>query len=511
MRVGLLFPDADLSPIVRPSAEPLSTIERDLARDLGLPVIWDAMAGGMPHLWEVARSATLVLLADRRAIRYRQGVLADVRAHPEAARRLYEISCDAMQGNKRINDMLRRTPASTLRRSIDALEILLGHLRRLRAFAEDYRTKLTSEGMGLLVTTVLDELDDHFFDEAAEHLAQLRFKNGLWISAQLGAGNRGSGYVLRTPPELRSGRKPRFRVGASRQALSFQVHPRDETGKEALARFTDRGLNLVANALAQATDHILAFLAQLRTEIAFYLGCLNLEQRLASAEAQTCTPEPFDPGIGEVLSARGIYDAALVLRDQTTAVGNDVDSDGRKLVMITGANSGGKSTMLRAIGLAQLMMQCGMQVCASRYRASLCDALFTHFSRDEDRAMSRGRFDEELSRMKGIAERLTPHSTVLFNESFAGTTEWEGSAIAREIVRALVDAGVRTFFVTHLHELAERLFMQTPAPTLFLRAERLESGERTFKVLEGAPLSTSYGADIYERIGGFWPDTGTGA
>jgi hypothetical protein len=47
--------------------------------------------------------------------------------------------------------------------------------------------------------------------------------------------------------------------------------------------------------------------------------------------------------------------------------------------------------------------------------------------------------------------------------------------------------------------------METAGPALFLRAERRGDGERTFKVLEGAPLSTSFAPDLYERIGGFRP------
>ncbi len=513
MKVHLMFPDTDFSASrVRPSTEPLPESARDLARDLDLSTIWAAMADGNPHLWEVARSATLSLATEPQTVRFRQEVLSDFRTHPEAARQLYELACDAIKGQKRVHDTLRRTPASTLRRSIEALELLLDHLRRLRAFADAYEGRIASEGVMGLIATLLEELDDQWFTEVTAHLARLRFKDGVWMSAQLGAGNRGTAYVLRMPRDVQTSDRNGARKGWKRQvgahaprAFSFEVHPRDEAGREALARFEDRGLNLVANALAQSTDHILDFFAQLRTEVAFYLGCLNLERRLGSIGAPLCTPEPIGVGTVAMLSAEGVYDPALVLRTGALAVGNDVDADGRKLVMITGANSGGKSTFLRAIGLAQLMMQCGMQASATRYRASLCDALFTHFTRGEVPSMARGRFDEELSRMRAIAERLTPRSMVLFNESFAGTAVREGSEVAREIVQALLEAGVRVLFVTHLYDLAESLFMETAGPALFLRAERRDDGERTFKVLEGAPLSTSFAPDLYERIGGFRP------
>ena len=115
-------------------------------------------------------------------------------------------------------------------------------------------------------------------------------------------------------------------------------------------------------------------------------------------------------------------------------IGNDVTGDQKALVMITGANRGGKSTFLRSIGLAQLMMQCGMFVPAESFRANVCHGVFTHFKREEDSSMGSGKLDEELRRMSGIVDQISPYSMALFNESFASTNEREGSEIARQIV-----------------------------------------------------------------------------
>ena len=64
-------------------------------------------------------------------------------------------------------------------------------------------------------------------------------------------------------------------------------------------------------------------------------------------------------------------------------VGNDVHGGGKSLVVITGANQGGKSTFLRSVGLAQLMMQCGMFV-AAEVTGPVCTGVFTHYKREED-------------------------------------------------------------------------------------------------------------------------------
>ena len=114
--------------------------------------------------------------------------------------------------------------------------------------------------------------------------------------------------------------------------------------------------------------------------------------------------------------------------------------------------------------------------------------------------MRSGKLDEELSRMSTIVDSLREGAMVLLNESFASTNEREGSEIARQIVRALLERGVKVLFVTHLYDLAEGFYRVPPGPAIFLRAERLSDGRRTFKVLEGEPLTTSFGADVYARV-----------
>jgi DNA mismatch repair ATPase MutS len=193
------------------------------------------------------------------------------------------------------------------------------------------------------------------------------------------------------------------------------------------------------------------------------------------------------------------------------AVGNDVSGDDKMLVMITGANQGGKSTFLRSIGLAQLMMQCGMFVAAESFRTNVCRGIFTHFKREEDASMRSGKLDEELSRMSSMVDTMTPNSIVLLNESFASTNEREGSEIARQIVRALLETGVKVFYVTHMFNLAQGFYLAKMNDALFLRAERLADGRRTFRLVEGEPLPTSYGEDLYGRIFGAVRDATTAA
>jgi DNA mismatch repair ATPase MutS len=184
-------------------------------------------------------------------------------------------------------------------------------------------------------------------------------------------------------------------------------------------------------------------------------------------------------------------------------VGNAADAAGKNLTIVTGANQGGKSSILRGIGLAQMMMQCGMFVGAEAFNAELCTALFTHYRREEDATMKSGKLDEEPARMSEIVDRIAPNSMLLFNESFAATNEREGSEIAKQIVLAMLEKHIKIFFVTHLHEFARGIYDRKNEDALFLRAERMADGTRTFRLLEGEPLEASYGEDLYSQIFSF--------
>jgi len=100
---------------------------------------------------------------------------------------------------------------------------------------------------------------------------------------------------------------------------------------------------------------------------------------------------------------------------------------------------------------------------------------------------------------------LSPKSIVLFNESFASTNEREGSEIARQIVRALLERGIKVFYVTHLFDLAQGFHRAKMSTALFLRAERLADGQRTFRLVESEPLPTSHAEDLYRRVFGTVP------
>jgi DNA mismatch repair ATPase MutS len=482
------------------SAAP-TTSEDVLAQDLELDTLWSAMAAGDEFLFETAKRVLLSSLSDPDAIVYRQRVLADCLEQPAIVRQLYELAIEALGNERTAGGGLWHgdRPNTILYRSVRVLNLHVDVLKRLRRIADEHAASFHSEGFTRLFAMVREELADDYLRTVEQHLRQLEFKRGVLQSAQLGNGNKGSRYVVRRPREERW--TERLPFGNRSPSYSFTIAPRDQSGFQALDEIRGKGINLVANAVAQSAEHVKSFFTMLRLELAFYLGCLNLREILDRKGEPTCFPEPLPQG-ELALSGQGIYDVCLTLHLEDRVVGNDLDADSRQLVMITGANQGGKSTLLRGLGLAQLMMQSGMFVGSRSLRASISAGVFTHYKREEDTTMRGGKLDEELSRMSGIADQISPHSILLCNESFASTNEREGSEIARQVVRAMLDRQVQVFFVTHMYDLAHSFHAQQLDSALFLRAEREAGGRRTFKLREGEPLPTSYGEDSYRRIFG---------
>ena len=417
---------------------------------------------------------------------------------------MYAVAVGALEDKRGIWGFSSQYPSSILSGAVNQLEAAVVQLKQLRKIADDHAEKFRSDGMKTLFRRLQRELDDEYFQTINFHLKQLRFRDGQLISAELDRDNSGIGFVLRSSGMGKRSWRQRLGMGPH-SSYSFTISPRDDAGANALADLTSRGINLVANAAAESTDHIWSYFTMLRGELGFYVSCLNLWSRLVALDETTSFPEPSQ-WRERALSFSDLRDICLVLRAETRVVGNDVDADGKSLVVITGANSGGKSTFLRSVGLAQVMMQCGMFVAADTYRASVCDGVFTHFIREEDASMTSGRLDEELKRMSTIADMIRPHSLILFNESFAATNEREGSEIGRQVVSALLDVGITVFFVTHQFDFADGFNRQRAAATLFLRAERRAEGQRSYKLAVADPLPTSFGEDVYYEVGGWLDD-----
>lgn len=507
MKAHLLFRDSDFDPkaALPPNAAALE-------QDLELGVLLRVMAKEDEFLHAIARTALLTSQTDVETILYRQDALRDCLDHAETVRGLYDIAVEAVGYQRRHWRSSFDYPGGRLSRAVELTQALTKYLGELRGMADADGLRFNSEAFRSFFEMIRRELDDTFFASVNEHLERLRFREGTYISAHLGRGNRSEPLILRKAPSRRRSLWQRILtdppstwfedVWAEKPAsYIFRLDPRDESGARALSEIRDRGINLVANALDESVAHILSFFGMLRNELGFYVSCLNLADDLRAKKAGFAFPEPAPLGERR-FATKGLYDVSLAISLGRSIVGNDIVADGKSLFVVTGANQGGKSTFLRSVGLAQVMMQCGMFVGAGSLAADVVDGIFTHYKREEDASMTSGKLDEELARMSEIADWIRPNSLLLSNESFAATNEREGSEIARQIVNALLAHNVKIVLVTHLYDLAHGFRADRSDAMFFLRAEREESGERTFRLVEGDPLETSFGEDLYHQIFG---------
>lgn len=494
MKVHLMYKNRDFD---MQEQEPFG--KEDLIKDLGLDVIFESMANEDKFIHSVVRHAMLLSLTEIETINYRQNILNDCINNPDIVRSLYSIALETIDNEKSNHwGIFSNYPESILRRSIEVMKMYVEMLRKLRDFADRSKLHFCSDGFITLFQMLQSELDDEYLGSIQKHIQNLSSGEGIQFSAVLGEGFKGIDFNLCEPREKQNMWKEFAR---SRKVPSFTycLSAMDESGAKALSELRDRGLNTVANAVAQSCEHILSFFQAVRTELAFYIGCLNLIDHLKELNEPYCIPTPLSKECRSH-TIKGLFNIAFAIRTNNQIIGNDLNADGKKLIIITGANQGGKTIFLMSVGQAQTMMQCGMFVGAEQFTANICGRIFTHFKREEDETMKSGKLDEELSRMNRIADVMTADSLILFNESFASTNEREGSEIGAQITRALLEKGIKIFTVTHLYQFSSDFYNQGREDTLFLRAERNEDGTRNYKLTIGEPLKTGFGEDLYFEL-----------
>lgn len=482
-----------------------------LVADLELEILFQAMAGEDDTIYVMARHELLCVAQNgSEVIDHRQGVLADALANPGLVRELFALADAGLREQKRhhLGNYERSYPDATLRWAAETVQALLPQLHAIHDCATRAEGLFPSKGWHDFWTSVRTELSPDYLVEVESWAAGLKGRDAESMSAMLGDGNQGADYRLHGLAAYQPSWWERLldwlwpsHPARHDDAYGIQIAPNDENGHRALRDLNNRGIRVAAEALGQGAVHLCDFFAALRVELSFYAGCINLSERLKERNEPICLPG-HDQGGRWRLAFDGLYDPCLALQRTEPLVGNKVEAGDLSLILITGANEGGKSTFLRSLGVAQLMLQAGMFAPAEHFASTLCPAVVTHFRREEDRELRKGKFDEELSRMSEIVDHLTPGTFLLCNESFSSTNEREGSEIASQVTTSLLDTGTRVAFVTHLYLFARGLFDQHPAGMLSLRADREPDGKRTFRLIEGAPLETGFAADLFGQVFG---------
>ena len=287
MKVRLLHPASDID-LESQLPWQLAALTND---DLELNRLYDAMATGDTFLLEIAKKVVPLSVIDPDVIVYRQQVLADCLTNRTVVQQIYDIAAavDGVELRRKVflGGLMSRNPALILRRSVRVLGLLTKSLRQLSSLSGECTGQFRSTGFRQLFATLSEQLSDDHLTRVQEYLSDLQLAGGVLFSAGLGPGNEGEGYVLHQPP------RPRWwarLTGNHNDGYGFVVDEADLAGAQALSKLTGHAINDVANTVTQSADHLQNFFGRLRTELGFYLGCVNLRDELTKRRVPTSFP-----------------------------------------------------------------------------------------------------------------------------------------------------------------------------------------------------------------------------
>ena len=192
------------------------------------------------------------------------------------------------------------------------------------------------------------------------------------------------------------------------------------------------------------------------TQIDFYLAWLDFIRPMNKYGYAFTLPQISTRDRGE--DVQGCFDpylARALAREGAKVTLNSYHLEGtERIVVVTGANQGGKTTFSRTVGILHYLASLGLPVPATSARLCIPDAILTHFPRQENPSNFTGRLQDDLLRFKAILDSATSMSLIIANESFASTTTIDALDISRMILSAISRLGCLCVYVTFLDELA---------------------------------------------------------
>jgi DNA mismatch repair protein MutS2 len=418
---------------------------------------------------------------DRRDVDSRRDVLTELVCTP----RMREDLERAYLGIVRVRSLLATTRSlaprvrrmEVLRAARDAFDLLAGSfegaasaLARLRTFG---RAVLTSAAYARL-TALLDHDD-------AQGTLDLRVRvgaDGEVRAMEIVAVRENVGNPFHVPA---------LRRFLTRVALFFRGYR--TTGGEVAER-------LLSDVFSGIEEPV-ALLFQILGDAEVLLGSLGFRDRAMAVGLEVSLPD-LTAGAGVIVE--GLFNP-LLLASGTVPVPCDLQTDPGAVVLVTGPNSGGKTRLLQAVGIAQLFAECGLFVPARGGRLPRATGLFALLFEDARSDQPEGHLGMELLRIRKLFEQIDRGAVVVLDELCSGTNPSEGEEIARLVLSLLPELGLQAFVTTHLLQFAADLARSRSIPALeFLQVE-LDGGERpTYRFVPGV-ARTSLAQKTAERLG----------
>ena len=429
-------------------------------------------------------------VSDPATLAFRHQVLADLTASPTAARSLEQSWAairylfDLFQGGERA-----RHGAAVQRR----LDIL-------RAFR-----------------TTVEKLE-HTFADAKGPLGRVRaFASGLQATegwAHLQSLLDYENNLATVDLQVRIGHDGEIRSFAIQRVAENETNP---WYTSPLRRFLSRisllfrGLNvrssellgrLVESVFDELQDAWL-MLYQLMLDFELYLAALRFRALAHSKGLEVALPELVDgeaaPGEAPSSHFEKLFNPFLLL-ESAAPVPCDIAHGAHAISIITGPNSGGKTRLLQAIGLSQLLAQAGLFVPARSARLSIRSGMFVSLVQQAEADQSEGRLGTELLRIRKLFESLPRGGLAILDELCSGTNPTEGEEIFELLIELLGELSPAAFISTHFLGLAARLERERPVELAFLEVELGANGRATYRFTPGV-AKTSLAQGVAERLG----------
>lgn len=310
----------------------------------------------------------------------------------------------------------------------------------------------------------------------------------------------------------------RVRVGRDGEITTFQIvsvrerreNPfyRSPLGRlvERLALFfrgyragpSEVAARLLEEVLSAIEDDVIT-LFQLLGDIEVLLAVMGLRDRAEGAGLSVSFAELGESG--SPIEVEGLFNP-LLLGASIKPIPCDLTICDRSVVLVTGPNSGGKTRLLQALGITQLLAEGGFFVPCARAKLPRASGLFVSLVEEARADQREGQLGMELLRIRRMFEEIDEGALVLIDELCSGTNPKEGEEIAELVISLLPDLGVRAFVTTHLLSFAARLERDDKKTKGlgFLRVELDDQERPTFGFVDGV-ATTSLAHKIAARLG----------